>query len=411
MDELKAKIPELRAQLSESETKKTELERALRDSDRMYQQLRNDLQRLNDLYNAERRQHVEAQNANVQLESELSRLQKESAFLQRETEKVGELRKKVLSYQSQLSSGEEALDEVKRAAQKNILALKSKLDESEQEKAGLYLQLNSHGEELNSSRMELRKVLDERQGLLQALAGLQEGSLQEQEKQRYRFEEMAAKEDKRLEEIAALHAELRRAREQLSAKAESSEQLTAKLRALSDSLQAERAEGKLRASEMADSMSSLQSQNRELERQAAEFGAKLGQAVGESVRVSGLLDGMKVQLGLLQDEKEGVENRMAQQIHALTEAREQAVSAAMASQHKADAVAEQLRELQQRHWNELQRAKEADSQLAEETDALQQELHEKTLQLIALEAEKKKLEEQVHGDMASATQLSGTLRG
>lgn len=59
---------------------------------------------------------------------------------------------------------------------------------------------------------------------------------------------------------------------------------------------------------------------------------------------------------------------------------------------------------------EVKRLKEAESQLLEEADKLSQELHEKTLLLLAADGERASREAAVRGELTGASQMSGALK-
>jgi chromosome segregation ATPase len=410
MEDLKVLVPELKTQLAEAETKKTELDRALRDSDRLYLQLKTDMQRLNDLYNSERKAHLEAQNANMQLDTELGRTQQEVAFLQRECEKVNDMRKKVQVLQQQLNQSEEGGEELKKAAQRNLLAMKKKYDELEIDRMSQLELLSSTSDELSAVRAENNRLLEEKVSTQQLIGTMRDQANSSSDAMRKRLDEAILREDKHMEEFSLVQNELRRCKDVLQAKTESIEGLMQKLKVSEDNRQLEKNDARSRATELSDQISNLKSQNHMLERQSADALHKLGLISGDISRYQADSERFRAE----SEQKDGLyaqkEAMIAQQMQALALAKDENFARYQGAVQQVESLQQQLRGIQQKHWEDLQRNKENDASVAEETDALQQELHEKSLLVIALEAEKTKLEEYVNGEVLSASQLSQTLR-
>ena len=71
----------------------------------------------------------------------------------------------------------------------------------------------------------------------------------------------------------------------------------------------------------------------------------------------------------------------------------------------------QLRDTQSKNWDELQRAKDMEAQMSEETELLTQELQEKTMKLIAVETERAKFDEYMRNEVSNASNMANALRG
>jgi chromosome segregation ATPase len=410
MEELKVMVPELKFQVTEAEHKKTELERALRDSDKLYMQLKNDMQRLNDLYNNERKAHLETQNANMALDTEMVRLQQETVFLQRESEKVNDFRKKVQVLQQQLNQSEEGVEELKKAAQRNILAMKKKYDDLEVEKQTQLELLSKTSDELDISRNEVRRLHDEKSNMQQMMVTMREQANTSVETLRKQIDSHTQREDSHIQEFASLQSELRKMKDLLQAKTESIEQLMLKLKTSEEGRQGDKQEQRNKFIELNDTISHLKSQNHMLERQSADALHKLGLISSDISRYQADCERFRSESEQKDNLYAQKESLIAQQMQQLAISRDENLSRYATAAQQAESLQQQLRDLHQKHWEDLQRTKENEASIAEETDALQQELHEKSLQVIALEAEKAKIEEYVNGEVLNASQLSQTLR-
>lgn len=134
MESLKQKVPELTKRIAELESSNDQLKQLNKDSDNTCNQLRNDMQRLNDLYTAERDEHIEIRNNGLRLEQDLIRVQQEVVFYQRESQKNQDLRKKNQNLISTMTSTQKQLEESKNIYQNDKINLEKKLSELEKEK-------------------------------------------------------------------------------------------------------------------------------------------------------------------------------------------------------------------------------------------------------------------------------------
>jgi len=135
MDEIKKKVPELKQRLQETELKNNQLSASLKLSEDQSYQLRNDLQQLNDIYNTERKEHENIRQNNAFLDQELARVTKDMQFMQRDVQKLAELKKKNQLIITQLNDTQILLEEERAEAQKNLSQLEKKIIVLENEKA------------------------------------------------------------------------------------------------------------------------------------------------------------------------------------------------------------------------------------------------------------------------------------
>jgi hypothetical protein len=123
MENLKQKVPDLTKRLADSEASNDTLKQLNKDSESTCNQLRNDMQRLNDIYTAERDEHVEIRNSGLRLEQELIRVQQEVVFYQRESQKNQDLRKKNQNLIATMTTTQKQLEESKSIFQNDKFIL------------------------------------------------------------------------------------------------------------------------------------------------------------------------------------------------------------------------------------------------------------------------------------------------
>ncbi len=93
MEDLKVRYSELKSKMGELENENFELHRIIKDAEQQNGEIRSDMQRLNDIYNAERLKHVDLQQQNSRLEQELTSARLEKEFLSKEAQKIPDLKK------------------------------------------------------------------------------------------------------------------------------------------------------------------------------------------------------------------------------------------------------------------------------------------------------------------------------
>ena len=97
MDAMRNTVSELRQKLQLAEHKNVELSDTLKVNDGVIEGLRNDMQRLNDIYSKEREEYQDSQQLNLSLQQEIENIKNEVQFYQKEAQKMPELRKKKTS--------------------------------------------------------------------------------------------------------------------------------------------------------------------------------------------------------------------------------------------------------------------------------------------------------------------------
>lgn len=417
MDEIKKKVPELKQRLQETELKNNQLAASLKLSEDQTYQLRNDLQQLNDIYNTERKDHENIRQNNAFLDQELARVTKDMQFMQRDVQKLGELKKKNQLIITQLNDTQILLEEERAEAQKNLSQLEKKITVLENEKAStsnlfwsVTGQLKSTKEEFEKQKLhtaELEKKVEEVK--IQSNQS-EDRNLMVLEDTVARSQRISASSSLSEKEIYTLKQEIDNLNAVISAKEDSYTVLGSKLKALEAARQNEKNEIKAKMIEMNQSIVSLRNLNHELEGEASDARHRLGLIEGDLNRYTAEVQQLQHELQRSEGLRIQKENEYSKEMKTLVTARDEAVQKMNNATTQYEIMQVQLREAQARHWDELQRAKEAEAQLSEETERITQELQEKTLKLIAIEAERAKYEDNLRNEVGSASHMAVALR-
>lgn len=103
MEDLKLKFAELKNKNAQIETENTDLKKALKESESQNNEIRSDMQRLNDIYTSDRTKHIEMQQQNLRVEQELSGIKLEKEHFYKESMKLSEQRKAYKALKAQMA--------------------------------------------------------------------------------------------------------------------------------------------------------------------------------------------------------------------------------------------------------------------------------------------------------------------
>ena len=425
LEEIKQKMPEVKRKLQEAEEMNDKLKYSLRESEVLAGQLRSDMQKLNDLYNVERKEHTEARTVKMQLEQDTMRMQQETIFLQNEVQKVQNLRKKNQGLNSQLKQSHKVIEEEKTLHTKAIATLEKKLDEAEKSKSE-----NSHlfwtlTEDLKKSQAEVKLAQESKDALEEALKESKTNSSLIHDRALMLVEDQASTRGRQQDsdnlssaENSSLKAEIESLRAFMISKEESHIALSQKVKNLEDLRTHEKAEVKSKMTELKDQISNMRNQNHELEKDAMDARHKLGLIGGDVSRFTIEIEHLQKELTKSETARihqDADFNRELKAFQAkessLTGQRDEALYKMQTATTQLVVLQNQVRENQSRNWEELQRAKDQEAQISEEMEALTAELQEKTMKLITIEAEHAKAEEMMHNEVTQSSQMALALRG
>lgn len=131
LEELRVRFAESKDRITELENDNNELRRVIRDHESLNGEIRADMQRLNDIYNADRLKHIDMQQANLRLEQELSGAQLEKDFFSKEAQKSAEMKKAVKGLKAQLVQAKQLHAEEEAAVAARMQEMEQRVASSE----------------------------------------------------------------------------------------------------------------------------------------------------------------------------------------------------------------------------------------------------------------------------------------
>ena len=417
MDGLRSQVGDLKGKLEEAETANKELVRSLQESKGVSDQLRLDMQQLNDFYSKEHAAYANAQQMVLKLEHDLQNVANEMGFYQKEAQRIPELRKKNQALVSQIGTLQKQAEEEKQINAQTTAALENKLAQAALDQAAQTEQFWHLAEEIK----QLKQIVKDKEAALGAedlnykkaendakLTAIREGMRAEDsmsflERERVNTNKLTA-------ELSASQAEADSLRDILNHKEDQSIALNAKLRNIEEARQTEKSEVKAKIAALTETISVLKTKNHELEREGSEAQHRLGLMGGDLSRYTLEVEHLQAELSRGDIAKQQREAEFQRQLDAHIKEREDALEKLQKATQNFEAMQQQARDGQSRYWEELQRVKEAEAQLTDEADKLAQELEEKSTKLIMVEAERAKLEEYMRGEVSGAMQMTNALR-
>jgi chromosome segregation ATPase len=154
-DEIKKEMPSLILRLQQSEKLNNEYFEQKTLSDEIINKLRVDMQRLNDMFNSERRQHLEAKQTQIRQEQELNRVMREVDHLQKDANLIMDTKKTNQHLQLQNTLLQQRLDDEKANLQKSLRLMEKQHEEAEKVKSELSVHFWNLSEELKSTQQSL----------------------------------------------------------------------------------------------------------------------------------------------------------------------------------------------------------------------------------------------------------------
>jgi chromosome segregation ATPase len=418
MDGLRSTVNELRSKLQQTEGKNNELLDNLKVNDGVIEGLRADMQRLNDIYTQEREEYQDSQQLNLSLQQEIANIKNEVQFYQKEAAKMPELRKKNAGMVTQIGALGKQQEEEKAIFAKTIQSLEEKLSLAGQEKEKSSEHFWNLSEEVKTLKKtiadnennnagsnklvweatEARKTAEERTNMIA------EDQLTFFTREREGIDEVRA-------ELEGAQGEIRGLRSLIDDKEEEQLTLHAKLRNIEEARVSEKAEVRGRMATLKENVSHLKSKNHELERENSEAQHRLGLIGGDVSRYTMEVEHLQAELSRSEVKQKQQDAEWQRKLDESVRLKDDAIEKLGKATTNFEAMQNQARDSQSRYWEELQRVKEAESQLTEEAERLATELEEKTAKLVVFEAEKAKMEEYMRGEVSGAMEMTNALRG
>ncbi len=417
MDGLTVQVGELKSKLQEAQLANEKLQISLVENESISGQLRGDMQRLNDIYSEEHERYNKSQQVVVKLETDVRNALSEMQFYQKEAQRIPELRKKNQSLISQISVIQKEIEEEKVIVKQTNSKYEEKIALAATEKQEHTKQFWKMSEDIKNLKFELNEKNILTKDSEAIINDLKIKALQAKDREGMTYEENLSsltliqdKKNQMSSELAAARAESDALRDVLNHKEDQTVVLHAKLRNIEEARQTEKSEVKGKIAALTETIHVLKTKNHDLEREASEAQHQLGLVGGDVTRYTMEVETLQAELSRNEVAKQQREADYKRQLDAHIRERDDAIEKLQKATNNFEAMQNEARNGQARYWEELQRVKEAESQLTDEADKLATELEEKSAKLVMVEAERTKLEEYMRGEVSGAMQMTSALR-
>lgn len=417
LDELKIKVPELKNKLLAADNEIMDLNRRIIESDTSCNQLRADMQHLNDMYSSERAENIRSQQINNNLQKELNQLRSDNNFLKKENEKIPELKKQNQSLMNQIGQLSSKLEESRLQSQSAVQALEKKLVDNEKNRGEASKHVWNLSEEVKSLKREIElqeekfqeeeKLRVKKQAKIALLAdrfGMSnEDHVRLLEKRHQIIRSLQTEQQNQIRELDALkHA--------LSTKDEQFVALTSKLKSFEEARSVEKSDVKSKIVALNELIATLKAQNHDLDRELSESRHQYALLSGDIPRYTSEIDSLKLDIQRLEGLRTQRENEILRDVKSFASQKEEYLRQIESLHQQVESVQLNTRNIQQRHWEELQRLQQESSQKQSEVDQIQQQVRQQILDIHKLEAEKISREEFWQHEISDISSNLSTLR-
>lgn len=417
MDELKHKYSEAKQRLVDKDVETQELRKRMRDMELANGELRQDFQKLNDIYSADRTKLADAQQQLLRGEQEVSGLKLQNDFLSNEAQKIPELKKAIKHLKKEVNQVRAAADEEKAAQTAKAQETDKALKTAERAKTELSHHIWQLTEEINALKQAVesekdkgRQKLDERDKR-QAAVQLQferrqmlfEDALQQKQRYWKAWTATTAKLDEQRDEAAML---MRR----LAAKEHEAEQLQERLAASRSEQDDAVVALQQKVAQSSDALRELQQKNHQLEKELISFRSRCASLTDENESMGLELRRLRQITDGELSERQSRELDLAATVRQVTQERDEVAYQLQALTALHEGFQQQTKLDQKKLWDELKALKDNEAALLEEADKLTQELQEKTVQLHQLEAERMSKETAFRAETDGVSGFLNTLK-
>jgi chromosome segregation ATPase len=177
-EELKRKLDEAKSRLTTAEAENQQLRRMVKEADDQNIEIRNDMQRLNDIYYAERAKLTETQQMISRLEQEISGLKMEKDFFAKEAAKVPELKSAVKTGRSQMAALKKSIEDDRGGVEQKIAEVNKKCANLEKLNEDSGRHLFNMTETLTATQNQVRDLEDAAVAAATKLAAVQAAKAQ-----------------------------------------------------------------------------------------------------------------------------------------------------------------------------------------------------------------------------------------
>ena len=155
----------------------------------------------------------------------------------------------------------------------------------------------------------------------------------------------------------------------------------------------EKSHAQLRISELSEINEVLKAQNRDMDYELMNMRNTFEGTRSELQRLTSERDQLIIAMARVEGEKTTMETKFSRDTAAMEAQRDDLQTRLQNAHSQCDATLAQLREMQNKHWEDTKAVKDGEAMLLSEADSLAQELQEKTAQLTAIKTEAIQLEQ------------------
>lgn len=417
MEELKSKYFEAKNKIQESEREAVDMKRKLRDYEQQNQDLRHDMQKLNDIYNNDRAKFIELQQANARLEQELTGVALEKDFFLKESQRIPELKKAFKSTKATLQQLKSTHEEEKIALQTQIAELEKKSDKQEKSKS----EISQHVWQLTEQIDNMKQELDEKKNTMRLIEIKNEESKKSSAivKERYmmvvedykvHMENRKFKYRELQEEIVQLKNEKESLVWTLARKEDEQSISSKKLVLLQESYDETTKTLTKSVASLQETVRDLSTKNAILVQELSNSKQNLGMKGEDVEKLQSELSRLRQLAQTL--ENQGVQKEVEYQhnLKSLTTQKDEYFYKLQSVSAQLETVTAQGKTEQSKYWEELKKLKETEAQLVEEAEKVSAELQEKLVYIHNLEMEKNNREKSMKTEVYDASNMINTLK-
>jgi chromosome segregation ATPase len=410
LDTLKLQVPKIERQVRDLKKENFDVTNEKLELEKANIQLRLDMQRLNDLYNTERKQHLEVQHTQLRQEQELLVATKDVGRLQKIVDESTEVYKKNKELNREVGLLQQRLDEEKRALAKSFQSLEKQVEETEKVKGELSQHFWNLSEELKTSNQRLAESELIRSRLENAMGQINDAFNQSLEGTHMAIEDSLSLRLEMDTRTSSKSVEQQRELATLRARVQELQNCVADLQATQSDMEKHaelmRKDNSAILSSHADQMQALSEKNKEL--LATEV--RLCHKIEAMDRASQNMETLRGQQKTEMDRLEGLIAALEKRVKSVSDERDAALLKAESSSTHTTALETQLKEAHAKQWADIQNLKERELKAEMDVQELEDAVEEKESRIRELEGEKRKLEEMCQDEIAKVSHMSGVLK-
>lgn len=411
------KLPEVQRRLDESEAQNDVLRRKAHESDLQVDQLRVDMQHLNNIYNDERRKHGELQQNFIQQEQEMENYRREISGLHREMQKAQELKSHNQQLMLQMEKVRTQMAEDNETHAKMVKAHEQQSLKAEKNKAEMTSHILNVTEQVRVLKKELREADDFKASVVESNMQRNEKLCMSLDRAQMMNEDYKVVIQRRVLEaqtqdstVQAHEIQLRQVKEELVRREAQLESADIKINTIEEMRMKEKVESRAKLNDSNETIAKLRLNIDSFEIEISDLRQQMNLLVTDRNKTLVDIDSLKKQLTNAELSKTSKDLEIQRELQNALNQKDISERKAQDSVMQFDALHAQIRDMQTRHWEDLQKQKEVETNLIEDVERLSKELDDANSRLTVAEADKSKVEDYVKTEVNNASKMVSTLR-